>query len=224
MVVKTLVLPVENEATVKRRILNLCQDYVRSILDVVRELSLIVDCIAKNGEEEAREHYEKMQNLIAESIKLKRGIIDEVASIGFFLASKEAFLTLIFELSKIIDNAEAAGYRLISFIEGEWKVKLKQTEELSKLASMVLDEIIKMRETMLSLNFNYKKALEMVNRVEECEKEIDLARRKLDLTLLSSQLPTPALLLVRDIVERIENISDIGINIIDIIRLIAISP
>jgi uncharacterized protein Yka (UPF0111/DUF47 family) len=64
----------------------------------------------------------------------------------------------------------------------------------------------------------------MVNRVEECEKEIDLARRKLDLTLLSAQLPIPALLLIRDIIERIENISDIGINIIDIIRLIAISP
>ncbi|MEM3517094.1 MAG: hypothetical protein QW647_04825, partial [Candidatus Bathyarchaeia archaeon] len=59
---------------------------------------------------------------------------------------------------------------------------------------------------------------------EECEKEIDFARRKLDLALLSSQIPIPALLLVRDIVERIEIISDIGINIVDIIRLIAISP
>ena len=224
MVIEALVFPIESEEAVKRRILNLCQDYTRSILDVVRELSLIVDCIAKNGDEEAKIHYEKMQNLIMDSIKLKRGIINEVASTGFFLTSKEAFLTLIFEFSKIIDNAEAAGYRLINFIEGEWKVKIKQAEDLSKFTSMVLDEIIKLRETMLSLSFNYEKALEMVNRVEECEKEVDLARRKLDLALLSSQLPTPALLLVRDIVERIENISDIGMNITDIIRLIAISP
>ncbi|MEM2576448.1 MAG: DUF47 family protein [Candidatus Bathyarchaeia archaeon] len=219
---KILVLPMENEAAVKRRILNLCQDYMRLILEIIRELSLIVDCIAKNGE--VRSHYEKMQKLIEDSIKLKRGIIDEVASSGFFLTSKEAFLTLIFELSKIIDNAEAAGYRLINFIEGDWKVKLEQTEDLSKLVFMVLDEMTKLRETMLSLNFNYRKALEMVNRVEECEKEIDFARRKLDLALLSSQIPIPALLLVRDIVERIEIISDIGINIVDIIRLIAISP
>jgi uncharacterized protein Yka (UPF0111/DUF47 family) len=223
-VVKTLVLPIENEEAIKRRFLNLCQDYARLILDVIRELSLIVDCIAKNGREEAKEHYEKMQNLINDSIKLKRGIIDEVASTGFFLTSKEIFLTLIFEFSKIIDNAEAAGYRLINFMEGNWNIKINQAEELSKFASMVLDETIKLRETIFSLNFNYKKALEMVNRVEECEKEIDLARRKLDLTLLSAQLPIPALLLIRDIIERIENISDIGINIIDIIRLIAISP
>ncbi|MEM2843195.1 MAG: DUF47 family protein [Candidatus Bathyarchaeia archaeon] len=219
-----MVFPVESEDAVKRRILNLCQDYVRSILDIIRELSLIVDCVAKNGEMEAKEHYEKMLNLMDEANKLKRGIIDEIASIGFFLTSKEAFLTLVFEFSKIIDNAEAAGYRLINFIEGECKVKLEPADELSKFALMVLDEMTKLREIMLSLNFNYKKALEMTNRVEEAEKEIDLARRKLDLTLLSSKLSTPALLLIRDIVERIESISDIGINIIDIVRLIAISP
>lgn len=219
-----MVFPVESEDAVKRRVLSLCQDYARSILDVIRELSLIVDCLAKNGKEEAKERYEKMLKLIDEANKLKRGIIEEIASIGFFLTSKEAFLTLIFEFSKVIDNAEAAGYRLINFIEGNWKVKIEQVNELSKFTSMVLDETTKLREIMLSLNFNYKKALEMTNRVEEAEKEVDLARRKLDLTLLSSNLPIPALLLIRDIIERIENISDIGINIIDIVRLIAISP
>jgi uncharacterized protein Yka (UPF0111/DUF47 family) len=223
MVVEVLVFPIESEEAVKRRILNLCQDYARSILDVIRELNLIVDCVI-NGEGEAKEHYEKMLNLIDEANKLRKGIIDEVASTGFFLASKEAFLTLIFEFSKIIDNAEAAGYRLINFIEGGWRINLEHANEFSKFASMVLDEAMKLRETMLSLNFNYKKALEMANRVEEAEKEIDLARRKLDLTLLSSNLSIPALLLIRDIIERIENISDIGINIIDIIRLIVISP
>lgn len=219
-----MALPMENEATIRRRILNVCQDYARSIVSVVRELSLMIDWVVKEEGEKAKEHYEKMLSLIDESDRIKHRGIEEVASVGALLVSREAFLSLIFELSKIADNAEAAGYRLMGLVESGWKVKLRRLEGLSEFASMVLDEIVKLRETMISLNFNYEKALEMAKMVEESEKKIDSVHRKLDLAVLSSGLPPPALLLARDVMERVENISDLGIDIIDVIRLIAISP
>ena len=212
----------ENEATIRRRILNICQDYARSIVSIVRELSLMIDGVVGGEEKEAKEHYEKMLSLIEESNEVKHRGIEEVASVGALLISREAFLTLIFEFSKIADNAEGAGYRLMGLIESGWK--LRRLEGISEFASMVLDEIVKLREIMISLNFNYEKALEMAKMVEESERMIDSVHRKLDLAVLSSGLPPPALLLARDVIERIENISDLGIDIIDAIRLIVTSP
>jgi uncharacterized protein Yka (UPF0111/DUF47 family) len=94
--------------------------------------------------------------------------------------------------------------------------------ELVEFMTMVLEQIIKVRETMLSLGFNPEKALELSKNVEQMEKSLDEKNRSLDLKILKSNLPIPAMLLMREILNHVEMISDIGMNVIDLIRLIAI--
>ena len=202
--------------------LNICQDHARSVVDVVRELTLMIDSIADDKPKKAKEHYENMVKLLESGAKLKNNLLEEIASVGSLLISREGFLRLIFEVERIADYAEAVGYRLESMMEGKWKIDHKFIRSIADLMSMVLDEITKVRETMISLGFNPDRAIEASKAVEDAEKKIDLKHRSIDMEVLSSKLPIQAILILRDVLDRLEDIADTGVNVIDMIRVLAI--
>jgi uncharacterized protein Yka (UPF0111/DUF47 family) len=214
--------PLEAEATIRRRMLNICQDHARAVVDIVRELTLMIDSIAEEKPKKVKEHYENMLKLVESGSKLKANLLEEVASVGSLLISREGFLRLIFELERIADYAEAVGYRLESMMEGKWKIERKFMKSVSELMSMVLDEITKVRETMISLGFNPDRAIEASKAVEDAENRINVKHRSIDLEVLSSKMPVQAILLLRDVLDRLENIADTGVNVIDMIRVLAI--
>lgn len=213
--------PLETEAAVRRRMLNMCQDHARVVVEIVRELTLLTDAIP-DDDEATNEHVNKMTNLMTESKEVKSKLLEEIASVGALLISRESFLRLIFEVEKISDYSEAVVFRLMDLKREKFKVDKRYLVDLSGFMAMVLDEIIKVRETMMSLGFNPEKALELSRSVEQNEKKLDVENRGLDIKILKSNMPVPAILLMRDILNHIEMISDIGMNVIDLIRLIAI--
>jgi uncharacterized protein Yka (UPF0111/DUF47 family) len=88
---------------------------------------------------------------------------------------------------------------------------------------LVLKEVSKLRETIHSLSFDPDKAMETAKSVEELERQIDIESRKLDLELLTSKLPLPTMLFLRAVVERAERIADLGVDVVDHIRVLALT-
>ncbi|MCJ7456990.1 hypothetical protein MUP07_09690 [Candidatus Bathyarchaeota archaeon] len=215
--------PIEAEATIKRRILDVCQSQARTIVDIVRELALMVDSVAEKKGKATKTHYEGMLKLIADNDKLRTTFLGEVASVGSFLMSREDFLRLMFRMSAIADYAEALGFRLMGATERSWKLDTKYIHGLSEILSLVLSEVTRMRETLHSLSFDSDKAVELSRLVEELERKIDIDSRNLDFEILSAKLPLQEVLLLRDMVERAEMIADIGVEVVDLIRVLALT-
>jgi uncharacterized protein Yka (UPF0111/DUF47 family) len=215
--------PIEAEATIKRRILDVCQSQARTIVDIVRELALMVDSVAEKKGKATKTHYEGMLKLIADNDKLRTTFLGEVASVGSFLMSRDDFLRLMFRMSAIADYAEALGFRLMGATERSWKLDKKYIQGLSEILSLVLSEVTRMRETLHSLSFDSDKAVELSRSVEELERKIDIDSRNLDFEILSAKLPLQEVLLLRDMVERAEMIADIGVEVVDLIRVLALT-
>lgn len=215
--------PIETEATIKRRILEVCQSQARTIVDIVRELALTVDSVAEKKVKTARTHYEGMLKLIAENDKLRSTLLGEVASVGSLLISREDFLRLMFRISAIADYAEALGFRLMGAIDRDWKLEKKHIEKLSGILSLVLSEVTRMKETLHSLSFDPDKAVELSRAVEELERKIDIDSRNLDFEILSGRLPLQEVLLLRDMADRAERIADLGVEVVDLIRVLALT-
>jgi uncharacterized protein Yka (UPF0111/DUF47 family) len=212
----------ENEATVKRRILSLCQDNSRNQVEIIRKLALMIDSITDKKTSEMKDHYKEMLSMIDESTKSKLNILDQIASLGPFLMNREDFLRLTFRLSEITDNIESVAFRLISSKEKKIQIDMKYMKGISLLSSLILDESTKMRETLMSLTFNPAKALEMASVVEDIERKIDNVQRKLEIDILTTKLNSSTLLL-KDIIERLEKTADIIISVLDQIRVLAVS-
>jgi uncharacterized protein Yka (UPF0111/DUF47 family) len=96
-------------------------------------------------------------------------------------------------------------------------------EEVSHLMGSVLKEISKVRETLHSLSFDPDKAVEIAKTVEESERQIDAESRPLDLELMASKMPIASVLFFRDLVDRAERIADIGVDVVDHIRVLALT-
>jgi predicted phosphate transport protein (TIGR00153 family) len=215
--------PMETEANIKRRMLDLCQTHARNVVEITRQLALLVDNVAEGKTKPAKENYQNITKFIEENEKNKGTFLVEVASVGSLLISREDFLRLLFRLGEIADYCESMGGRLISATELKWKLDSKKVQAISELMSLLLKEISKVRETLHSLSFDADKAMETAKVVEELERQIDVASRKLDMEILNSRMPLPTMLFLRDVVDRAERIADIGLDVVDHIRVLALT-
>jgi uncharacterized protein Yka (UPF0111/DUF47 family) len=202
--------------------LSICNDHGRKIVDITRELALMLDSMVEGDEKKAREHYDQMLKMIEEADKLKSTLLREVASVGSLLINREDFLHLIFQVSEIGDNAEAVAFRLDGIMAKKWKIDKKQMKAVASLMGLVLEEMTKIRDTVMALNLNPEKALELSKSVEAVERKIDLEQRNLDLEILSSKSPFQSILIMRDIVQHLERIADAGVDVVDLVRVIAV--
>ena len=66
----------------------------------------------------------------------------------------------------------------------------------------------KLRETTMTLNYGAAKAAEKAREVEVAERAVDDLYRELEVKVLSSQIEIPALLLVRDVLQLLEDMAD----------------
>ena len=215
--------PIETEANIRRRMLDLCQVHARNVVEIARQLVVLMDNIAEKKTKEAKENYEGIMKALEENEKNKTVFLTEVASVGSLLISREDFLRLLFRLGEVAEYCEAMGFRLICATDLKWKMDVKTLRQVSELMGSVLKEISKVRETLHSLSFDADKAVETAKAVEELERQVDTQSRKLDLELMATKMPMQNLLFFRDLVDRAERIADIGVDVVDHIRVLALT-
>jgi uncharacterized protein Yka (UPF0111/DUF47 family) len=192
-------------------------------VEITRQLVVLLDNVAAKKPKLAKENYENILKVIEENERNKSTFLKEVASVGTLLINREDFLRLLFRLEEVAEYSEAIGFRLIGVVDLKWKLDVKKLEAISDLMGSVLKEISKVRETLHSLSFDPEKAIETAKAVEELERAVDAESRRLDLELISSKMPLQTLLFLRDLVDRAERIADIGVDVVDHIRVLALT-
>jgi len=215
--------PIETETNIRRRMLDLCQTHARNVVEITRQLVVLLDNLAERKPKLAKDNYQSILKTLEENEKNKTTFLSEVASVGSLLISREDFLRLLFRLGEVAEYCEAMAFRLMGIVDLKWKLDTKRLQSVSHLMSSVLKEISKVRETLHSLSFDAEKAIETARAVEELERQIDAESRKLDMDLISSRMSIQDLLFFRDLVERAEKIADIGVDVVDHIRVLALT-
>ena len=94
-------------------------------------------------------------------------------------------------------------------------------KDLQKLADAVLDTVLKLRETMMVLSYGSAKTLEKAKDVEIAERIVDDHYRMLIIKVLNSKLDLPALLIMRDVLQLLENSADKAEDAADAVRLLS---
>lgn len=216
-----MVLPAETEERVKRRALDACQDHLRKVLDTTRRVPQIIDCYIKSDKENARKLFEDIRSGGEEVDGARRLVSQELAEIGAILISREDFLRFTNLTSEIADFSEGIAFRLIELMDHNWSVSGDLKKELLKLSEAVLDTVIRLRETMMVLSYGSAKTMEKAKDVELAERAVDEIYRKLEIKLLSSKLDFPALILLRDVLQLLEDSADKAEDAADAVRILS---
>ena len=216
-----MVLPSETEERVKRRALNACQDNLRKVVDVSRKIPQLVECFASGDKEGVRKLFTEIRAGEEEVVKARRMVSQELSEIGAILIAREDFLRFTNLSSEISDFSEGIAYYLVEIMEHNWNIPSDVKKDLLKLSSAVLDSVLKLRETMMVLNYGSQKTLEKAKDVEIAERVVDDQYRALTIKVLSGKLDVPVLMLLRDILQMLENSADKAEDAADAARMIS---
>jgi predicted phosphate transport protein (TIGR00153 family) len=216
-----LVLPAETEERVKRRALNVCQDHLRKVVDVTRKVPQMIDCFNKNDKDGARRLFDEIRSGEDDVDKARRLVSQELAEIGAILFSREDFLRFTNLTSEIADFSEGIAFRLNEITNHNWKVPMDIKKELLTLSEAVMEAVAKLKETVMVLNYGPSKTMEKANDVEVAERKVDVIYRELEIRLLSSKMDFPALILLRDVLQLLEDSADKAEDAADAVRILS---
>jgi uncharacterized protein Yka (UPF0111/DUF47 family) len=181
----------------------------------------MIEHFSKGEKEMGRQLFAEIKKGEAEVLKARRLVSQELAEIGAILISREDFLRFTNLSSEIADFSEGIAYYLVEIMEHNWNVPSDIKRDLLKLSEAVLDAVLKLRETMMVLNYGSARTLEKAQGVEIAERIVDDLYRELAIKVLSSKLDLPVLLLLRDILQLLENSADKAEDAADTARVLS---
>jgi uncharacterized protein Yka (UPF0111/DUF47 family) len=218
---RILVLPAETEERVKRRALSVCQDHLRKALDLARKVPQMIDFFIRNDRDNARLLFNEIRSGEDEVDTARRMVSQELAEIGAILLSREDFLRFTNLTSEIADFSEGITFRLLELMEHKWDVPIDIKKDVLKLSEAALEAVLKLRETMMVLNYGSAKAMEKAREVEVAERVVDEIYRELEIKILSSKLDFPAFILLRDVLQLLEDSADKAEDAADALRILS---
>ena len=212
----------ELEVQAKRKAIAVLQDEINRILNAARELSSLPELLVKKNKTDVKAKLEQISSLEDEVENLRRKITRDVADVGGLIMNRENILNTAYTMDEIAGYITGIAFKLSNI-----KVKTLTTgdfqAELTELIELVVDQIYKLNEIIRSLNTDSGKSVEFAQETQKIEREIDIKYRNMSIKALDTISNTKELLLMKDIIEGIEEMADKCQEVSDSFILLALS-
>jgi len=212
----------ELEVQAKRKAIAVLQDEINRILNAARELSSLPELLVKKNKTDVKAKLEQISSLEDEVENLRRKITRDVADVGGLIMNRENILNTAYTMDEIAGYITGIAFKLSNI-----KVKTLTTgdfqAELTELIELVVDQVYKLNEIIRSLNTDSTKSVEFAQETQKIEREIDIKYRNMSIKALDTISNTKELLLMKDIIEGIEEMADKCQEVSDSFILLALS-
>ena len=212
----------ELEVQAKRKAIAVLQDEINRILNAARELSTLPEMMMKRDKAGIKNTLAHISTIEDEVENLRRKITREVADVGGLIMNRENLLNTAYTMDEIAGYITGIAFKLSSVKSATLKSS-KIDKDLTKLIELAVDQIYKLNEIIRSLSSNSSKAIDIAQETQSIEREIDIKYRDATLKLLSEVTNTKDLLLLKDVIEGIEEMADKCQNVSDSFIMLALS-
>jgi|TARA_B100001013_G_scaffold331607_1_gene247301 hypothetical protein len=212
----------ELEVQAKRKAIAVLQDEINRILNAGRVLSTLPRMLVNKDATGVKDSLDQISSIEDEVENLRRKITRDVADVGGLIINRENLLNTSYTMDEI------AGYITgISFKLSNIKIKTLKTKniekELTELIELVVDQIYKLNEIIRNLSTDSAKSIELAQETQKIERNIDNKYRKLTIIALNEITITKELLLIKDVIEGVEEMADKCQEVSDSFILLALS-
>ena len=212
----------ELEVQAKRKAIAVLQDEINRILNASRELGTLTDSLMKKDKKAVKNTLEQISTIEEEVENLRRKITREVADVGGLIMNRENLLNTAYTMDEIAGYITGIAFKL-SNVKISTLKSSKLDKDISELISLVVDEVYKLNEIIRSLNTNTANAIELAQETQTIEREIDIKYRDATIKLLDDVKDQKDVLLIKDVIEGIEEMSDKCQKVSDSFILLALS-
>ncbi len=210
----------ESEVQARRKTLSVLQDETRRVLDSVRDLSSAYTLLLEGKKTELQSAFAKIRKAEDDAEGYRRALTRELAEVGTLMMNREDILRAAYSVEEIAGFVSGIAFRL-SFIKPEVLKRGKLVEELKDLIEMAVESVQRLSEMVRALSINPASALETANYIQKLERQIDDEYRTIVVGLMKLDSIKDVMML-KDIVERVEGLSDLCLTASDSITIVAL--
>ena len=212
----------ELEVQAKRKAIAVLQDEINRILNAGRVLATLPRMLVNKDTQGVKDSLDQISSIEEEVENLRRKITRDVADVGGLIINRENLLNTSYTMDEIAGYITGIAFKLANV-----KSKTLKTQdiekELPKLIELVVDELYKLNEVIRSLNTDSAKSIELAQETQKIERDIDTKYRVMSITALNEISDTKELLLMKDVIESIEEMADKCQEVSDSFILLALS-
>ena len=212
----------ELEVQAKRKALAVLQDEINRILNASRVLSTLPKMLVKKDKAGIKTALEQISSIEDEVENLRRKITRDVADVGGLILNRDNILNTAYTMDEISGYITGISFKLSNIKISTIKTSNLDTD-LSELIELVVDEIYKLNEIVRSLNVDSSKSIELAQETQKIERDIDSKYRAMEIKALNEINDTKELLLMKDVIELIEEMADKCQEVSDSFILLALS-
>jgi len=212
----------ELEVQAKRKALAVLQDEINRILNAGRVLSTLPKMLVVKDKAGIKTTLEQISSIEDEVENLRRKITRDVADVGGLILNRDNILNTAYTMDEISGYISGIAFKLSNIKVSTIKTS-NLDKDLTELIELVVDEIYKLNEIIRSLNVDSSKSIELAQETQKIEREIDTKYRIMEIKALNEIHDTKELLLMKDVIELIEEMADKCQEVSDSFILLALS-
>jgi len=212
----------ELEVQAKRKAIAVLQDEINRILNASRSLATLPELMLKKNKSEIKSTLDQIVTIEEEVENLRRKITRDVADVGGLIINRENLLNTAYTMDEIAGYITGIAFKLSNIKPATLK-SADLGKDVTELIELVVDEVYKLNEIIRSLNSNTASSIELAQDTQKIEREIDTKYRQLTIKVLDEISNTKELLLVKDVIEGVEEMADKCQTVSDSFILLALS-
>ena len=212
----------ELEIQAKRKAIAVLQDEINRILNASRSLSTLPELITKKNKTEIKNTLDQIVTIEEEVETLRRKITRDVADVGGLIINRENLLNTAYTMDEIAGYITGISFKLSNIKPATLK-NSDLDKDLTELIEQVVDEVYKLNEIIRSLNTNTSNSIDLAQETQKIERDIDTKYRQITIKILNEISNTKELLLMKDVIEGIEEMADKCQEVSDSFILLALS-
>ncbi len=206
----------------QREIIALCLSHINKVIDEAQHLKKLLEHCLKRERSEAEKEFEEVFRIEREADDIKRNIFMELSKGIFHPIDREDLIRLVLTADDIADYVKSASRKLM--LPSSSKIPEEIFKTLYEMASKVYESTLLIKDAIMEIYENPKEALEIAEKIERLEEEVDEIR----VTGLAKVLEwcdktnPSACIIAKETIDSIENAEDRCEDVADVIRSIAL--
>lgn len=199
--------------------------HVEKVVETARALEASISHVRSRDLDSFRKDYEKISSLEREADVFKRTLMKEVSQVLIHPIDREYLINLTLNIDQIAGYCRAVGKRILILIEASEELDEHMISYVSTVTSKIRHIAELILSALQSLKRSARETIEYTNEVEKIEEEVDDLKLEAYKVVLKkcNEKSIEWCILSKEIIDTLEEATDRGERVADIIRMLAVS-
>jgi predicted phosphate transport protein (TIGR00153 family) len=207
----------------KNKVLDIAYRQMTVALDTANDLERAVKAASAGDTEEAKTTIERLFRVEEEIDDLRRTVFEELTKGALSSREREDIMHLVKRLDVMADHVKDSARNVLVLLDAE--VPKELWKAVSEMSSGIVSTAAVLRESLRNLEENPSKARVMSEKVEDEENKVDKKYLQIKSLLLKygDKINPSALLILKDLLDSMEEAADSCADTGDYIRVLTVS-